>query len=174
MTTDIFVFEPPLRGSWGRASRGMQIANHEAGHAVVAVLLGLDVYEARVDRPDTSSDGVVSVRSDFDRSREHLLATLAGPLLAPLPASPVPAWPPSLDAFGDEQNAAILVERLGFCEEDWDEAIAETRSILCEVPRAITDVSGALLERGALRGDELRDIVTSAVVASVGGRPVRR
>lgn len=144
------------------------MVNHESAHAVIAAWLGLAIREARVDRPDLWIGGIVGVEPDLDRLRDHLMATLAGPIAAPL-STPI-TWPPEPHGDGDERILATLVAALSdqngsFQEPHWDECVTATRRLLDlpEVCRARVALGGVLLERGAIPGNEVHEIVTKAV-----------
>jgi hypothetical protein len=74
----------------------------------------------------------------------------------------VPAFPSLTADDGDELKAAIIARVLaGMDEHEWRETVEIAKGLM-DMPSfkgALTAVSGALLERGALTGDELKRIV---------------
>jgi hypothetical protein len=159
-----FVFEPPLRGSWKIGDQAaLDLANEEAAHAVMCALLGIEILEVRIDSPIQEDDvpGLVATVPNMDRLYDHLLAVLAGPLMA---GREVP-WPPNIAAGGDEGICARLVAKLGLDEERFNEAKNIARGLLLDSPssrRAYRAVGRALLERGALTGAEVAALVAEA------------
>lgn len=163
MTTD-FVFEPPLPGSWTTADR--DVANHEAAHAVAAVVLGLTVQEARIDRPDLGILGHVA--HDKGNKAWWKLAVVS---LAPLALSAMPPPEPDLMSDdGDVWHASLHYLDAG-APMKWADLIEMTRSILHAHRPALRALSWALIDHGALPGDEVRRIVTEAGTAPAE-RPV--
>ena len=159
-TTAVDEFEPAHAGSWTRADR--REANHEAAHAVVAVLCGLTVCECRIDRPDSPwCCGFTRVEPDVDNLRGHLLSTIAGNILYGGPIG----WPPRLGVGGDEGVAAIIVERVAMDGAAWQQAHDEVINLLKANKAAMRAVSAALLERGALRGAEVHRLVAEAATS---------
>lgn len=166
---ETLVFEPPLPGSWSRVGhRALALVTHESAHAVIAAWLGLEIVEVRVDRPEPGVGGFVRGSPDLDRLQGYLMATLAGPIAAPLSTSIT--WPPDPDGYGDERILAVLVAAISdrngsFQETDWDESVTDTRRLL-DVPavrRARSALGDVLLERGALPGAEVLRIVSKAL-----------
>jgi hypothetical protein len=87
------------------------IAAHEARHLAAALLLGLEVKEARADQPTPEMGGYVELgRYSCLRPRESGIMTLAG-------RWGDPGWPPDnpskLGRTFDERNLAENVETLG-------------------------------------------------------------
>jgi hypothetical protein len=154
-----FVFEPAAPGSWNPET-DWKNALHEAGHACVALAVGLPLREARIDTPDWPSTYGWAVVGDGDHSYENLLlASLGGPLSDIPPTRP--AWPLRQDGKGDETNQAIICDRLGSSEADY----RRFEGLAADFLRVFRDRRGALqaalLDRGALPGDELRQIFDS-------------
>lgn len=154
LTVDEFV--PPEPNSWSSGHPGgWDTANHEAAHSVVAVRLGLTVREARIDHPVYEALGWTWVEFDAEKLVEHLTVTMSG-LLA---VGRAITWPLLASNGGDEQACALLVDQLGFGEEEWDLAHTVARKVLKDARWALTALSGALLAEGALRGDRVEQIV---------------
>jgi hypothetical protein len=87
----------------------------------------------------------------------------------------LPSFPSLNSDDGDEFSAAVIVHDAGITRERWAE-IVELATELLELSssqRAITALSGELLERGAVPGDEVRRIIDESV-PSTGGRGLRR
>lgn len=157
-------FEPPAPGSWDSTSRGFATANHESGHAAIAHWHGLELIEVRVDHPITTELGTlglcayVKVRDPtMDDYRAQLHVTLAGPLAEGRRL----AWPAPRDSNdSDVANAGRLAFILGMGEDDWNRAHDMVAGLLSlpTVRRWIKDLSGALLDRGALPGEQATDI----------------
>ena len=53
----------PAHGGWTLAPQSLATANEEAAHATIAALLGLELHEARIDRPDIDVPGHVVLGS---------------------------------------------------------------------------------------------------------------
>jgi hypothetical protein len=133
MPSTLVEFEPPLPGSWWRGD--FDLAAHEAGHAVVAVVLGVPITEARMDRPDVGVAGWVrhgrfetaDYRVHRDLAKRVILVCQAGVAVArnePL------SWPPSGDSK-DARNARALADALdGFGPTDWFELELRLEEIL--------------------------------------------
>ncbi len=156
-TTAIDEFEAPHPGSWTRAD--LRSANHEAAHAVVAVLCGLTVTESRIDKIETPwSCGYTRVVPDLENLRGHLLATIAGPIIDGNPIG----WPPLGAGQDDEKVAAHILGRVAMDELAWGVAHAEVIALFRSNKAAMMAVSGALLEHGALHGADVHRLVTEA------------
>ena len=157
-------FEGPSPGSWDSTRSGYALANEEAAHAAFCLYFDIEVKEARVDSPISEANVGGWVRTVPDTSTEglenHLKVTLAGPLAT---GREIP-WPPSMHDGGDETVAARLVYILRYDKARWDEAVSFVRELLQfpTIQRAVKAISGALLERGAIPGDELQAIVSDA------------
>jgi hypothetical protein len=158
-----FVFEPPLPGSWARGDqRAFESTNEEAAHAVMCALLCVPILDVRVDHPDPYVSGLVRTVPDPDRLYQHLLVTLAGPLIV---RRAIP-WPPAIAAVGDLDQVvcARLVPRLGLDEAQFNKAKDMARRLL-DLPfsrRATLAVSRALLDRGALTGPEVHAVIAES------------
>lgn len=151
-----FVFEPPRVGMWDRRSPG----NHEAAHAVTAIFLDFEVLECRID--GDLDGGITRLKPGVavTRPRDALLILMAGPKID---MRPIP-WPPQRGCGGDEDMSALLVDRLGVDADEWREReeFLHTLFGVRSVKRALAAVSGALFERGALTGADVRHIYNEA------------
>jgi hypothetical protein len=158
------VFEPP--SYWSQIA--FVEANHEAAHALAAFLLGLEVLEARIDRPlrggrePVLGHCVIRLLPVGPERWKHIAVSIA-PLVM---TNRVPTWKPSLyDDDGDIFNAAVRVHDLGIDEDGWDDIVSLITEFF-ELPsskaahRALSD---ALLERGAIAGAELKEIFDTAI-----------
>ena len=164
-----FVFEAPGPGAWSNLD--MVTANHEAAHATMASILGVEIFEARIDRPlgpgRHSYGGWVRMARAED-GRKAVLLSIAPVVLE----DRVPATRPSLMSDdGDEFDAAVFVYDSGMSEEEWTETIEIARGLLAmpSAKRALKAVSGALLARGAIPGVEVKQILTDAEALSTSG-----
>ncbi len=161
-TTADFEFIPARAGEWTYVDR--KLSNEEAGHACAAVSAGVTVLEVRIDRPDDSMGVCATIPgTDVAGFRRQLFCTLAGPLVV----GRVVPWPPDVGDGGDEGVAARLVLLLDIDEGSWYRVVAVVAEFLRlpSTKRAITAVAGALLERGALTGDEVHEIVDGAQIS---------
>jgi len=140
----------------------VKIAYHEAGHAVAAVVLGLEVEMASIV-PEGDILGHVVAPEPIDSSLECWIARATMLWCGPLAAQRhFGAFiddggsddHESIDVFGD--CAAIGAGELGGFKE-WTRARA--MSVLNANWSAVTAVALALLEHDTLTGDEIRQLV---------------
>jgi hypothetical protein len=104
----------PSPGSWFRGD--FDVANHEAGHAVITAILGRTVVEVRIDRPLDDHKNLLGVsrsmrdpEASMDDLEKELLSTLAGPHVEGKPL----ALPPEGET-SDARKARSLGLILGF------------------------------------------------------------
>jgi hypothetical protein len=144
-------------------------AMHEAHHAAALCLAGFAPVWARIDRPRQDLAG--SVRPDWDRwgmddhvLREHLIATLMGPLgEGQLKADPdVCTWPLVIEEWPDDlhsdiDNAKHLCEALKYTQVDWLGAAykAKVRARTQPFPRLVVAIARRLEEVELVLQDEL-------------------
>jgi hypothetical protein len=135
------------------------LVNHETGHAIAGLWLGLPVREVRVDRPDDWA-GLVTLDREPGRAFEKLLFCLGGRVAEGRPMR----WLPRADLVGDEANAALLVDYLGFDAQDFADATLLVTDILrqSQCVRAATAIADRLLEHPVLAGDEAKRIFDAA------------
>ncbi len=170
-------------------------AYHEAGHAVAALLLGIEIEEVRIDR-NRPGNGTTIYRTGpslwegyrmpksaapsrlacaLSRRQRVAVFFLAGPL-AEAKRLGVPLR--SLDASGDFEYIHVLMRGSDACqhgevlpgaEHFFDTAVRRTRGILGQPStwRAVTEVARELLMWGRLSGD---DLAVTAQWARAGGR----
>ncbi len=158
-TTDEFV---PAR-SWNVAALGT--ANHEAQHAVAAVLFEIELIEVRIDRPgvDGQLGWCATVKRPLpDRWRNAAVA------IAPAAIAGSAGQAPDLMA-GDPDiwHAAQYFYDSGRLAADWPAFVSMVRELLL-IPSSragLRVVSGALLEHGALKGDEVHRLVAAEAEA---------
>ena len=162
LKTDEDEFEPAY-GDW--ATCDFEKANHESAHALVAHLLGLKVWEVRIDRPLNRTrrgpDPLGFCRYDktFGEFRwKEMLVALAPKIVE----GKAPERPPSLDDAerGDEMSAAVVAFELEIGELLYQAYLAYLEGLLRQ-PTARKKglaLSTALLEHGALKGDEVQRI----------------
>jgi hypothetical protein len=137
------------------------------------VLLGLEMQEARIDRPLADVKGHVSIAclgdeeiscdEDLDSAYyRRLLAVLAGPVF--VRRWPTGTWPLDESEPGDIGFAARLCRWLEYGVVDLLMAERQVKKLLEEphVKRALQEVGWELLQHGAIRGDEVRRIVREA------------
>jgi hypothetical protein len=105
----------------------------------------------------------VSCDEDLDRAYyRRLLAVLAGPVF--VRRWPTGSWPLDESEPGDIGFAARLCRSLKYGVVDLFMAERQVKKLLAEphVKRALQEVGWELLQRGAIRGDEVRRIVREA------------
>ena len=181
-------FVPALPGTWTLAPQSLTTTNEESAHAVIAALLGLELHEARIDRPDVDVPGHVllggyrEINCDEDLEDacyRRLLASLAGPVF--IRRWDTGRWPLDEGDPGDVGIIARLCKWLDYGPVDLYLAERQVRQLLQEpsVRRALTDVGYELLMHGAIPGDRVSEIVAEAgideaVIARVRSRTVGR
>jgi len=163
-----FTFEPTGPGDWSVLD-GVT-ANHEAAHSVMAVLLGVEVFEVRIDRPIARRRYALgwARMARAEDARKAVLLSIAPLVLE----DRVPATLPSLMTDdGDEFDAAVVAFDSGWSEEDWSETVEIARGLLAipSAKRALKALSGELLARGAIPGPEIKRIVNDAEALSTSG-----
>jgi uncharacterized protein len=134
------------------------IAAHEARHLAAALLLGLEVKEARADQPTPEMGGYVELgRYSCLRPRESGIMTLAG-------RWGDPGWPPEYPSKQgrtfDERNLADDVETLGRGHAGYEDMVADTARLV-ERPefKSLVDVLEELLAVGiVLNEDRIRQV----------------
>jgi hypothetical protein len=149
-------FVSPSPGSWTAADRYQ--SNHEAAHALMALLLDVPIIEVRIDRPDADTLGWL-VRAGLRGKVQWKGIAIA---LAPAVVERrCPTFPSSKATDSDELRAAELIRDLRLGPEDyqWIVGVAEGLLGIPSSRRALTAIAGALLERGVLSGDEVRRVV---------------
>jgi hypothetical protein len=144
---------------------------------VVAALLGLDLREVRIDRPDVGVPGRAVVRTSETTFYEHLLATLAGPIAAN--RWEVLEWPLDETTEGDLGIVARLCKHLHLDRVDLFVAEQRVRRLLEDrsVRGVLTAVGWELLEHGAIPGHRVYEIlreenVDEAVVKQAAMPPI--
>src|SRR5262249_9449274 len=147
-------------------------AYHEAGHAVIGLILGYDVRKATI-RPRYSylgsawiskkrngSLGSTEVQAGSPDSVGHICIDLAGPLAEQL-VNPVPLDELIRCAAGsDWRSAERHARRINRRQADIliDVLIEETRTLVEQHKDAIARVAAALLEHETLMGEEIQRI----------------
>jgi HK97 family phage prohead protease len=124
-------------------------AAHEARHAATALLLGLDVREARADHPSPEMGGYVLLSNDsWRRPREHAIMSLVG-------RWGDPGWPPEYPSKSgrteDERQLADEVESIGRGRPGYEDLVADTERLV-ERPefKSLTGVLEPLLAAGCV------------------------
>jgi hypothetical protein len=153
-------FEPATPGTWTTIAR--VAANHESAHALAAFLLDGELQEVRIDDPDTNVVGHVAWRVKQGDGLWKKIAVALAPLIL---TKRCPDYPPSLQSDdGDEENAARTCHKLTTTEAEYRECVAVIAALL-DLPsskRKLTALSSALLERGALSGEDATKILRDA------------
>ena len=170
---DKFEFCPALPGSWSIATQDFSTLNEESAHATVAALMGLEILEARIDRPDVDVGGqvligplaTVPVTCEQDlRSAcyRRLLAVLAGPVF--VRCWEAARWPLDESDPGDVGLVARYCRWLCYDVVDLLMAESHVASLLKDkaVGRALSAVGWALLEHGAIPGQRVEKLVADA------------
>lgn len=132
-----------------------RIAIHEAGHAVVAIALGLEVYSVDI----TTRLVILRRHSTLDPAKA-VLWHLAGPAAESLAFGVIDEEGATVDRATARQEAfgvtLDLDSRDALVESSW----TDIRKLLAARWLDVERVALALLEgRGRLTGDELRDLV---------------
>lgn len=134
-------------------------AAHEARHAAAALLLGLDVREARADNPSDDAAGhVVLGRHGWNSfPREHAVMILVGNWGEP-------NWPPQMASktapTRDERQVAEHVEALGLGRHGYELLVADAKHLV-ERPEfeSISSTLELFLRQGCvLRESQLKQI----------------
>ena len=152
-------FEPAARGTWPTIARVE--ATHEAAHALACYLLDVEIHEVRIDRPDDALGHVIHARPVADDRWKRLAITLA-PLIH---ENRCPSWPPSeVSELNDEVDAAETYRECGLSHDDWDRAVTLMTEFLAlpSSRRMLTALSLALLDQGALKGEDAFQILKDA------------
>jgi ATP-dependent Zn protease len=131
------------------------VAYHEAGHAVIGLMLGCEVRMATI-RPRYSSLGSVDVQPGGSVETAQIKVDLAGPLAERL-VSPL--------SFFDLINRGSRTDWLSAwkaARRDEDvilDLIRETKALVQQYRDAIVRVATALLERETLTGDDIKSLI---------------
>lgn len=149
-------FEPP--SYW---TRDIDLAHHEAGHAVIALWHDVEVLETRIDRPDVGADGRTRFRKiDFAKaSRDELKAQLAATLGGPLANNQRMTWPLSGYDTTDEGWAKTFVFLLDYSRDEFEQVQSTTAGILQFLQSDVRALAAALLDRGAIPGSEIKQVI---------------
>jgi ATP-dependent Zn protease len=155
-------------------------AYHEAGHAVIGLMLGYEVSKVTIrpiysylgsawtSKKRHSSLGSTEVQTasaspdsdDFGHICIELAGPLAEQLINPAPFKELIAR----GAFGDWQNAQKRARRINrrHAETLIDVLMEETRALVEQHRDAIASVATALLERETLVGDDIKRLTNGS------------
>jgi len=119
--------EPATPADGDRLSR-RDLAVHEAGHAIVAALLGQQILWVSIGEEDGGSgltepdtNPFLCLDEPFE-SRRRMIIAMAGSAAQCIAAGCAPRWLPASE--GDKSVAAANVERAGFSAEDFSAVTA--------------------------------------------------
>jgi hypothetical protein len=158
MTTEFF-FEKPLAGSW--LPIDYTIANHEAAHALITALLGIEVFEARIDRPLAERDSLGRDALGWVRRAHvpHAGANLAITIAPLVFEQRAPDFPSLVADDGDELEAALFIHAADMTRDEYRTVVGEVENLLHSHKGALTAISSLLLEHGAIPGGEIKRIL---------------
>jgi hypothetical protein len=126
-----------------------QVARHEAGHAVAAVLLGIPVLLIDVIG-DAKSLGFVRHAGERitgpDMARKRMVLTLCGPIESAESWDDVPSWPLETHRSTDERNLSVLADYLGLNGAGYRAVFLEALKLTLtdEYRRLYTAITGCL------------------------------
>lgn len=160
-----------LRLAAAVANPDRRVAYHEAGHAVMARMLGVplagvSIDEGKVDRISFSRETEAALakgRLDRDTAKRHAMVVLAGPVAERL----VFGWAEDTRAPGDREAIGRLALSLAGGRSQ-DELLAlgaeleQATAMALEAPTAkvgLEAVAGALLSRKTLTAEELAELI---------------
>jgi ATP-dependent Zn protease len=146
-----------------------QLAAHEAGHAVVATLLGVGVGYATI-KPSGDNWGHVTLRSHPDETTDAGRRVVARIYLAGWVAEELVTSHLARCVGGSSD--AEKIESLGLGGWEIREARKDVKQMLCANWQALNDVTYALWERETLSGGEICDLMGVEAAASVQPLPV--
>lgn len=139
-----------------RAEERLRVATHEAGHAVIAALLGLEVLSATIER-DAASTGRTELRGDEQATpRVRVLLRMAGAA-----AEKAYGLADGLGCYRDQREAhEIALRSAGWAGVGplLDELRAEVDVLVFQHSRAIGEVSIRLLRRGTVPGAKIHKL----------------
>jgi HK97 family phage prohead protease len=137
----------------------VRIAAHEAKHAAMAMVLDVDVFEARVDNP--APDRAGHVMHVAGTGWQDALISLAGRMGD---EGWPPAWPPRTDCSTDEGHVAEYVKAAGLDEAGYTQLCADA-SRLVGTPefKSKAGVIEALLEHGCVLDRDKLDQINEAI-----------
>lgn len=172
--------------------RQRSVAVHEAGHALVACVVGVPIARVSVE-PDRMSEGFEGycntlIPKGFDPYRcssqeilrRELVVAVAGPLAEKLGTGGCDRVAAATDTQNTFRNAVLLVGGgpPGPISDSWSPAVEWVRraqdlaeTIIRKGWRALEALVVALLERGALDGEQVRQVVREALALRDGGDP---
>jgi HK97 family phage prohead protease len=121
---------------------------HEARHAAMALMCGIEVLEATANSPEPGTAGHVTYRlADIGRDpRSFALSTLLGNLDR---SDWPPAWPSKGGSTKDERQLAAVVSALGLSKREWRDLCDQARGIAARSEfKRLENAVALLLEQG--------------------------
>lgn len=121
-----------------------EVARHEAGHAIVAALLGLDVWCARLCEPDDVGRGYAMVDTDTPKATSEVCAMVYCGGAAACEAT----------GFGELDFESII--RLGFIEEQIEDLLQSTKDLINANIQALEYCVELLLKKRFIFKDDIQ------------------
>jgi ATP-dependent Zn protease len=144
---------PPAREPWLAAISRREVAYHEAAHAVIARMLGLEVRRATMR--DAQGHGCAVVTSDG--TLNFVMMCLAGRIASYL----FLATADEAGCESDNDKADELLAELGFSDPPAmrERLLLDVHALVCEHAGAIERVAKQLLRQGSLTGAEIDQLL---------------
>ena len=137
------------------------IAAHEARHCAAALMLGLEVKEARADNPSPDMGGYVALdHYSCLRPREDGVMTILG-------RWGDPGWPPESPSKAgptrDERDLADDVESLGLGRRGYELMVADAKNLANDPEfKSLVDMLEEFLARGCVLRKDSLDVIHKA------------
>jgi uncharacterized protein len=153
--------ERTLEGVEARPQVDPAIAAHEARHCAAALMLGLDVKEARADNPEGDMGGYVALGDHSClRPCEDGVMTLLG-------RWGDPGWPPESPSKAaptcDERDLADDVESLGLGRRGYELMVADAKNLAANPEfQSLADMLEDFLARGCVLRKDSLDVIHKA------------
>jgi hypothetical protein len=128
-------------------------AQHEAGHVVMFLHLGLPIDYVTIAGDEGKT---VPLPDPLHTDWQTVLIDLSGSVAAPRQ----PVWASENDSQTAYEAAGHIARKRGMpTYVIRDNGLAETRKVIRSAPRTVKAIAAALLERETLSGDEVGEIV---------------